>query len=125
MIPNYPYFGLPNCMRYLNPNIYSNANSTYTQAQTHNKSCTTDYAQSKHVPYTTKGPVKNQSKVSNKDYSLNSTADFFQDSSPLFSILGFNFYFDDVLLLCIIFFLYNEKVNEPYLFFALILLLLS
>lgn len=125
MIPNYPYFGLPNCMRYLSPNIYSNANSTYTQPQTHNKSCSTDSVQSKHVPYTTKGQVRNQSKVSNKDYSPDSTADSFQDSSPLFSILGFNFYFDDVLLLCIIFFLYNEKVNEPYLFFALILLLLS
>ena len=36
-----------------------------------------------------------------------------------------NLYYDDVLILCILFFLYNEKVNDPYLFFTLVLLLLT
>lgn len=48
-----------------------------------------------------------------------------QESPPLFSFFGINLYFDDVLILCILFFLYNEKVNDPYLFFTLVLLLLT
>lgn len=33
MIPNYPYFGLPNYMRYMGPNMYINPNYTYVQPQ--------------------------------------------------------------------------------------------
>lgn len=43
----------------------------------------------------------------------------------LFEILGIKLYFDDILLICLIFFLYNEGVQDQYLFIALILLLLS
>lgn len=44
---------------------------------------------------------------------------------PLFEIFGIKLYFDDILLICLIFFLYNEGVQDQYLFIALILLLLS
>lgn len=43
----------------------------------------------------------------------------------LFEILGIKLYFDDILLICLIFFLYNEGVQDEYLFIALVLLLLS
>ena len=43
----------------------------------------------------------------------------------LFEILGIKLYFDDILLLCLIFFLYTEGVQDQYLFITLILLLLS
>lgn len=43
----------------------------------------------------------------------------------LFEILGIKLYFDDVLLICLIFFLYTEGVQDQYLFIVLILLLLS
>ena len=43
----------------------------------------------------------------------------------IFEILGIKLYFDDILLLCLIFFLYTEGVQDQYLFIALILLLLS
>lgn len=42
-----------------------------------------------------------------------------------FEIFGIKLYFDDILLICLIFFLYNEGVKDPFLFVALILLLLS
>ena len=42
-----------------------------------------------------------------------------------FEILGIKLYSDDVLLLCLIFFLYKEGVQDEYLFIALIMLLLS
>lgn len=40
-------------------------------------------------------------------------------------IMGIKLYFDDILLICLIFFLYNENVKDTYLFLSLILLLLS
>ena len=43
----------------------------------------------------------------------------------LFEIFGIKLYFDDILLICLIFFLYQEGVQDQYLFIALILLLLS
>ena len=42
-----------------------------------------------------------------------------------FDILGIRLYFDDILILCLLFFLYQEEVNDNLLFIALLLLLLS
>ena len=47
------------------------------------------------------------------------------DDSPLFQIFGINLYFDDILIICLIFFLYQEGVKDESLFIALVLLLLS
>lgn len=47
------------------------------------------------------------------------------DDEKYFEILGLKLYNDDILLLCLLFFLYKEEVKDPYLFIALILLLLS
>ena len=46
-------------------------------------------------------------------------------SSPVFEVFGIILYSDDILLILLIFFLYNEGVKDDYLFIALILLLLS
>ena len=45
--------------------------------------------------------------------------------SPLFQLFGISLYFDDILLICLIWFLYDEGVKDEGLFIALILLLLS
>lgn len=45
--------------------------------------------------------------------------------NPIFEIFGIKLYFDDILLVSLIFFLYNEGVKDQSLFIALILLLLS
>ena len=47
------------------------------------------------------------------------------DNDKCLEILGIKLYFDDILLLCLIFFLYKEGVHDEYLFLALIMLLLS
>ena len=44
---------------------------------------------------------------------------------PFFEIFGLSLYFDDILLVCLIFFLYQEGVKDEGLFLALILLLLT
>jgi len=58
--------------------------------------------------------VKSQKETSNKP-----------NNDSIFEIFGIKLYFDDILLICLIFFLYNEGVQDQYLFIALILLLLS
>lgn len=43
----------------------------------------------------------------------------------ILEIFGIKLHFDDILLICLIFFLYNEGVQDQSLFIVLILLLLS
>ena len=47
------------------------------------------------------------------------------DENYFFDLFGLKLYFDDVLLICLIFFLYQEGVKDEELFISLILLLLS
>ena len=47
------------------------------------------------------------------------------ENNDCFEIFGITLHFDDVLLICLLFFLYNERVNDQLLFISLILLLLS
>lgn len=44
---------------------------------------------------------------------------------PLFELFGIKIYFDDVLIICILLFLYEEGIKDQYLFISLILLLLN
>ncbi len=44
---------------------------------------------------------------------------------PIFEILGIELYLDDIIILGLLFFLYQEGVQDEMLFIALILLLLS
>lgn len=162
MIPNYPYFGLPNYMRYMGPNMYINPNYTYVQPQhpqstvrsnnssspqninkASNNNSNNDFKNTFNSSFNSNSKnncnnnlrsqsknnfsntFKNQSKNNSQNKFNNVTNNNSQDYLPLFSILGFDLYFDDILLLCIIFFLYNEHVNEPYLFLTLVLLLLN
>ena len=56
----------------------------------------------------------------NQDYSRQSNP-----NTQYFDIFGIRLYFDDILILCLLFFLYQEEVNDQFLFMALLLLLLS
>lgn len=47
------------------------------------------------------------------------------DEKEVFEIFGIKLYFDDILLICLIFFLYNEGIQDQFLFIILILLLLT
>ena len=164
MVANYPYFGLPNYMRYMNPNAYKNMeqrrqeyikSNSSAQLQNRNPYYSTPYAQSNrqisqasinsrnnlnYRPPSYNAHSKTNSKQISNNYnsSQNRSSSYKsnitqpkkektkqQEYSPLFSFFGINLYFDDVLILCILFFLYNEKVNDPYLFFTLVLLLLT
>lgn len=51
---------------------------------------------------------------------------FFNDiEEPIFEILGIELYLDDIIILGLLFFLYQEGVQDEILFISLILLLIS
>lgn len=60
----------------------------------------------------------------NSSFGLNNLFQINQDE-VLFEIFGLKIYFDDLLIICILLFLYQEGINDKYLFISLILLLLS
>ena len=64
-------------------------------------------------------PVCNEPINSKKNDSHTNYDNYF------FEIFGLKLFFDDVLLICIIFFLYQEGVKDNELFISLILLLLT
>ena len=131
MINNYPYFGLPNYLRYMNATPYARPTPRFYNGFTSsgfNNTTNTNINKRKEIP-----KDDNLNNVSNHNHakSNSSNGNFeqrncsSQDASPMFNLLGVNIYFDDILIVCILFFLYNENVNDPYLFLVLVLLLMS
>lgn len=126
MVANYPYFGLPNYMRYVNSN-YCSPNDVKPRivepCKRFDMPNSRQYYQSfynkKKSAYSANSQKRNFSPAKAKLENCK-TCD-----SPVFSLLGIDLYFDDVLLVLIIFFLYTENVNDPYLFITLVLLLLT
>ena len=47
------------------------------------------------------------------------------DKEGKFNLFGFSLYTDDLLILAILFFLYSQKVDDKFLYIALILLLIK
>ena len=50
---------------------------------------------------------------------------FTESEKPAFEIFGIKLYFDDILIISLILFLYNEGVRDILLFISLILILMS
>ncbi len=101
MVYNYPFFNFPRPKRYYyNSPYYGN----------YNKASFDD---------------RNNIRKMNLDKTKTSPKKEEVYDEPFFEIFGLKLYFDDVLIICLIFFLYQEGVKDEYLFMALILLLLS
>ncbi len=114
MMYHYPYSGFPyyrNYSRYGYPYSTSYPNSSYKNT----------FSKKEKAPVIHKKQVSSPSFDTTKKEETSSTS----EESPLFQIFGINLYFDDILLVCLIFFLYQEGVKDEGLFMALILLLLS
>lgn len=73
---------------------------------------------------TTKNSSHNND-VSKKPENPESFKSSSESSDYFFEIFGLKLHFDDVLIICILFFLYKEDVHDEELFLCLILILLS
>ena len=61
----------------------------------------------------------------NSGISKEKVSEYDENSEAFFEILGLKLYFDDILIICILFFLYTENVQNEGLFICLIMLLLT
>lgn len=133
MIYNPLFFSNPYYRSFLNSNPYTN---NYTNKYSNNTF--DNYSNNKLNTF----PNNHHTSYSNNYYkykNFSSTNNKFQSKPEkeiqekqaksaepeLFEIFGIKLYFDDILLICLIFFLYNEGVKDQYLFISLILLLLT
>ncbi len=110
MMFNYPFFGFPytrNYNRYYKYNkYYSNNLNNYID---YNKYKENNSSKNNFTNENTKNVQDNKE----------------SDKREAFEIFGLKLYSDDILILCLIFFLYNEGVKDTELFISLILLLLT
>lgn len=129
MMFSYPYFGMPSYSRYsrygyrypCNPYAY-HSKDTITQTPSYHQKENVDHVKKQNHREQTENSTPNNAKEDTPKQENHSGIDF---DSPLFQILGISLYFDDILILCLIFFLYQEGVKDQSLFISLILLLLS
>ena len=117
-----------------------NTNNTSTNVRSNNMH---SYNSNKQNRETNKNNQNNQNNQNNSSNSHKNDKNFFKDERKIndkndhldfafldpddtvFEIFGIKLHFDDILLICLIFFLYNEGVKDEFLFIVLVLLLLS
>ena len=113
-----------------NFNNYSN-NFVNPYSNNYSSNYANNFSNSHHTSYTNNYyKNSNFSQSNNNTSQLKSEVDLQKEKEEhiepeLFEIFGIKLYFDDILLICLIFFLYNEGVKDQYLFISLILLLLT
>ena len=105
-MPRPPYINFP-FQFYKNPY----RNHYYYQNSSTLSHFSNSLPQSNYKNYTNTKAEKNKSNKNNNDF--------------LFDLFGLKIYYDDVLLISLIYFLYSEGVKDDGLFIVLILLLLS
>ncbi len=142
MMYSYPFYSFPRLKRY--PSYYG-SNLSIHREQAISSTIPRDF--SNHVgafpksyqptlkPSSHIKSINKDKKNTRKSVPQNIKKDTFCDTDKnvkseknddvLFEIFGLKLFYDDVLLICLIFFLYQEGVEDQYLFIALILLLLS
>lgn len=119
MMSQYPYFKNPFFNYYRNPYYYNNYN--YGNISSDNLYNSNNLSQKNNI----------KSKITSSDDNENNKTERNEKNNPdnssefIFEIFGIKLEFDDILLICLIFFLYKEEVHDTYLFIALILLLIS
>lgn len=132
---NFPFFNFYNYRRpsYYQPNLYRNSNyyknfshnglstvkGTNSDVNLSNPCFPSSVAYSKIICEDNLSNDFSNSNLKQKKLPLEPDDEYF------FEIFGLKLYFDDVLLICLLFFLYEEGVKDQELFISLILLLLS
>ena len=122
MMFRYPYFGMPYYNRYSRYGYrFPSYNSRY------NNSSVNQYTK-KQEEYTNTANSSCNNSQNNTDcvkVTQNTSCTDISNDKPLFNLFGIDLFFDDILLICLIFFLYQEGVKDDWLFIVLVLLLLG
>ena len=86
---------------------------------------TEDTPQQESQHYSTSDQNNTLETSKNTENHTSQKRDFKNENPQIFHIAGITLYFDDILIICLLFFLYSEGVKDEMLFISLILLLLS
>ena len=103
---------------YRRPNFYNYYNPTYARNYTPDFYNRTPSNISQITP-------PNQQTIKNFSNSEQPRSNSKSEDNVWFDLFGIKLYFDDVLILSLLFFLYKEEVKDEGLFLALVLLLIS
>lgn len=126
MMAPYPFFGFPMARRPYpyysahNPaatSIKSNGNHYFPNGSAYHEKKSSHQSS---VSSTTTASQKHASSNAKQDKETETEV-----GEECFEIFGIKLYFDDLLLIALLFFLYQEEVKDTYLYIALVLLLLS
>ena len=126
MMYNYPFFSFSRFRRYptsATPSVHVPYSSYVPRPSYGNVSVNSSPFVPASVHSSPTSPKQRNEERKNREKSA-CKADS-KEENAFFEIFGIKLYYDDILLICLIFFLYQEDVDDPYLFIALILLLLS
>lgn len=105
---NFPFFGYPYKYPYYRYyNKYSNIKDTSNNTQSQNEE--------------KKDSITNSNEISN---TIN-TRSYSDSDQAIFEILGIKLYLDDLIIIGLLFFLYQQNVNDETLYIILFLLLFS
>lgn len=112
--------------RILQPNPYGaddmKSNNTHKTPTNNNHKNNNDSAQlNNHFDNSSDQLNRNFIEMNKKNNSKSNM----NDENYFFELFGLKLYYDDILLICLIFFLYQEGVKDDELFLSLVLLLLS
>ena len=134
MINPYPFFGVPNFRRphpYYSYKIPNNTNYySHKNMQKPYSPNISDKKIEENIKYSSnnvqnKNFCINDVNISQNSSNSSNTSNSSDVSDECFEIFGLKLYFDDLLIIALLFFLYQEDVKDTYLYIALILLLLS
>ena len=121
-----------NYYRYYRPYLpvnFKNSLDTRSHSSLEDKSPNNDTSQVNSHEKISHEKSSTKEKNSSRSYSfgpIHFKNPFFDDiESPIFEIMGIQLYLDDIIILGLLFFLYQEGVQDEMLYIALILLLLS
>jgi len=122
MMSPYPFFGFPSFRRPYpyypihNPHSHptnSTGNASFPSNFSHDNKKSGNHHHESFGNIQSKDLCDSQNKVGE------------EEKEDCFEFFGLKLYFDDLLLIALLFFLYQEDVKDTYLYIALVLLLLS
>ena len=126
---NYKYPRFSNSMATANHNNINSNNSNCINSNYNNENCnSSNFNNSNYNNNNNSFELNNNfsnSKMLDKPQNQKKASETNEASEAFFEIFGLKLYFDDILIMCILFFLYTEKVHDDELFICLILLLLT
>lgn len=127
-MPRFPYMNMPfsyyrNYPRYPNPYDYSSYYAQSTNNKYHNNGSFSNNNNNNNNMNMNNNSSDNWSKHKNENENKNKSNS--NDNNYLFDLFGIKLYFDDILILSLLYFLYNEGVKDEMLFMSLLLLLIS